>query len=196
MTDVVTLKSAKALGLKRYFTGSPCVRGHVSERYTGSKMCISCSDEHSRARNAAPGFHQAKYAANRDRCKAAAVRYRRAHPDKIRESNANRDKGMMRRGEQAYARANPGKMRAKNISRKLAKAKRTVAWADKAEIARVYAEARTMSEVLGVPYHVDHVIPLRGKTVSGLHVHSNLQILPGAENMKKRNRFEDGAWLS
>ena len=61
-------------------------------------------------------------------------------------------------------------------------AKRIPPWADKEAIAEIYA-ARPAG------YHVDHVIPLFGKLVSGLHVESNLQHLPARENMKKNRSF-------
>lgn len=76
---------------------------------------------------------------------------------------------------------------AKRIAEKL---KRTPAWADLKKIEQVYEEAKMMSVMMGEPWHVDHVIPLRGKRVSGLHVHNNLQLLPGVENVKKSNRFD------
>lgn len=67
---------------------------------------------------------------------------------------------------------------------------RTIPWADRKGIKRMYAEARRLTEATGIVHQVDHIIPLRGDMVSGLHVHNNLQILTGSENSKKRNRFE------
>jgi hypothetical protein len=74
--------------------------------------------------------------------------------------------------------------------RRTAKLKRTPAWADMDAIREFYAAARRMTEATGVVYHVDHIIPLQGRLVSGLHVPNNLQIIPGTENSRKRNRFE------
>ena len=60
---------------------------------------------------------------------------------------------------------------------------RTPSWADKKEIMEFYANRPK-------GYHVDHIIPLNGKTVSGLHIRSNLQYLPAEKNLRKSNKFE------
>lgn len=60
---------------------------------------------------------------------------------------------------------------------------RTPTWANREAIDAIYAEAQRMNMT------VDHIVPLRGKTVSGLHVEYNLQLLTHEENARKGNRF-------
>jgi hypothetical protein len=67
---------------------------------------------------------------------------------------------------------------------------RSPAWADQTAIAAVYLEAKRLEVETGVPHHVDHIYPLCGRLVSGLHVAGNLQVLTALANMKKHNKFE------
>ena len=73
---------------------------------------------------------------------------------------------------------------------KAQKLQATPAWADSEKIASIYKEARKLVDASGNVYHVDHIIPLQGVNVCGLHVENNLQILPGSKNLSKGNRFE------
>lgn len=72
-------------------------------------------------------------------------------------------------------------MRVRN--RKNSLAERTPSWVDQDAVNAIYLRARELGQT------VDHVIPLRGKNVSGLHVASNLQIVPRSFNSSKGNRF-------
>ena len=62
-------------------------------------------------------------------------------------------------------------------------------WADREKIDAIYALAKTVTELSGVPHHVDHEIPLHGKLVSGLHVETNLRVIQATDNLKKFNKF-------
>lgn len=63
-------------------------------------------------------------------------------------------------------------------------------WADSRAVRAIYAKARRITRETGVPHHVDHIIPLQGTYVSGLHVETNLRIVEGAENLRKGNRHD------
>lgn len=59
------------------------------------------------------------------------------------------------------------------------------------QIEDIYWLASDLRLITGEPYHVDHIVPLQGKNVCGLHVPWNLQILPGDINQSKNNFFDE-----
>lgn len=107
-------------------------------------------------------------------------------------------KGLRNKGSRQSAReqikswkaTNPGRVRNLRKAYKLRVRQQCPRWADRSAIDAMYELAAKMREETGLDWHVDHVIPLRGETVCGLHTHTNLQIMLGADNMSKGNRFD------
>lgn len=64
------------------------------------------------------------------------------------------------------------------------------AWSDRTAIRAIYEEAKARIKATGQSWHVDHIIPLAGKSVCGLHVPANLRIIPGGDNLRKSNKYE------
>jgi len=60
-------------------------------------------------------------------------------------------------------------------------------WADKEAIEQVYKTAARATELLGELHQVDHIVPLQGDGVCGLHVHYNLRVIPRQDNLRKGN---------
>ena len=92
-----------------------------------------------------------------------------------------------------WSQSNPGKRKSINAKRRAAELQRTPKWLSKEQlrlIEDIYIKSVELAKSTGIEHHVDHIVPLQGKTVSGLHVPWNLQILTAKENLVKSNQFE------
>lgn len=85
---------------------------------------------------------------------------------------------------------NPHKRTQYVNKRRAAKLNATPNWIDNAKISMVYEKAKWLGKLTGKEYHVDHVVPLQGKNVCGLHCWANLQILEKKLNIRKSNKFK------
>lgn len=92
-----------------------------------------------------------------------------------------------------WRKKNAGLVASYTAAYRAAKDDRTPKWLtdqDKEVMRNIYKIAHKMSQEQNIKYEVDHIIPLRGKKVSGLHVPSNLQIITEAENQSKGNKYQ------
>ena len=90
-----------------------------------------------------------------------------------------------------WKKENPEKRHADVAKRRASKLMRTPVWLDatqKAEIDFTYEYCAALRSI-GMDYHVDHIVPLQGRTVSGLHVPFNLQVIHAKDNLRKANNL-------
>jgi 5-methylcytosine-specific restriction endonuclease McrA len=108
-----------------------------------------------------------------------------------KDKYVKKDKSKSREAVRRHYRNHAEEYKARAVFRKAAKICATPEWlteADKKEMIETYKRAKTLSAD-GVCRHVDHIIPLLGENVCGLHVPWNLQILTEEENLSKGNRI-------
>ena len=187
-----TRQEAKATGAKYYFTGEPCKHGHVAPRKTKG-ICVECMKiewqqaaekraDYFREYNKSEAGQQAKrkyYEANKENVIARA----QARPDE--------DK---RRYKKTHKVNNPDMYKEMTSLRRRRFRDATPKWltdTQKMEIRLKYRLAIELSRATGERHAVDHIIPLHGESVCGLHVPWNLQVLTQKDNLAKYNRLVD-----
>lgn len=116
---------------------------------------------------------------NREKDRECSRNWRWKNPERARELNREwRQEHRPKRNES-------------EATRRSVKLQRTPPWADRDLILVVYAEAERLTAETGIEHHVDHIYPLQGDTVCGLHIASNLQVISQRENNNKWNRHPD-----
>ena len=129
-----------------------------------------------------------KNAAHKDgynnQCKSCVKDYKK--------NNENKVSCYQKKYNRIYQIKNRGKINSIISKRRAIKLKATPLWLTSEhfkEIENFYLQAQNLKLLTGLQYHVDHIVPLQGKNVCGLHVPWNLQVIPAKENMSKSNRL-------
>jgi len=188
MMLLVSYKEAVKQGLSNYFTGKPCKNGHTAKRRVSGRCCTVCANQSS--------VNWAKD--NPVRAKEIRLKWdadnkeNEAKRAKVwRKNNPTTHKRMVKEWREKNAVTYKAYMNLQAVKRYTAELKRTPSWLNDGQLFEIEAIYNYCSSLrrIGLNYHVDHIVPLRGKTVSGLHVPWNLQVMPAKDNLAKGNRI-------
>jgi len=179
-----TRKAAMDKGEAKYFTGKACLYEHIAPRRTKTGECTICRANKVATwrKNNPEGVkkhNNSQYAKHYSKIKEATKRYYLENKEKIQASISS------------YRKKNPHIVAKCTAAQKANRLKRIPDWLSKDDrwlIDEVYALARLRTKAFGFQWDVDHIVPLQGKDVSGLHVPWNLQVIPASENRIKSNK--------
>lgn len=170
-----------------------CGNEKPPERFGKRKECLDCCIVAVRLyRKKNPEKRREHYRANKDRVLVQAAEYRQAHKAEERAARAahyQRNKAHVARSAAAYRKANPQIYTEADARRRAAEKNAMPPWADRAAIRAFYADAARLTAETGIHHEVDHIVPIQGKTVCGLHVPANLQALTRTANRSKLNKL-------
>ena len=183
-----TRSEAKKTGNKYYFTGQPCVRGHIALRKTKG-TCVECMKEDWAIDN-----EKRKEKPKSEASKEAGRRYYEKHKEEVIARAAARPPEERRKARNKHKEKNPELYKALTSVRKRRHRAATPKWITKEEklaMRQLYLEAQRLTKLTGERYVVDHIVPLINDSVCGLHVPWNLRVMTQEENLKKSNKLLD-----
>lgn len=182
---------AKQNGDKTYFTGLLCVNNHLSPRYTATTICVACKHESFKKQYEAKKDEKLQATSiwrekNREHVNNYSKNYREIHREKTRQSSKQ---------SKIKNRALHTSLERKRLAVKLNASPKWMSKNDLNCILNIYKMARRIQDKSGVIMAVDHIVPLQGKTVCGLHVPWNLRIVSRSENSIKHASLTDDVYL-
>jgi hypothetical protein len=134
-------------------------------------------------------------AANPEKWKEQRKRYVKKHPDVVTAKSIRWKKANPERAAEVSRKTrlkNKARILATKAKHRASKRNRTPIWVDKDHLSLIkeaYELAILRTKMFNFSWHVDHIIPLNGKIVSGLHVIENIQVISGSENLLKNNKY-------
>ena len=187
-----TRAEAKATGATHYFTGEPCKHGHIAPRKTKG-ACVECLKVEwaQAAETRAEYFREYN---RKDEVRDKKHDWYLENREQVIQTAATRPATVLREYRNAWKEANKVQVRADTKARRRKHRDATPPWLtrkQKSEIRQLYQIAITMTQTTGEQYVVDHIVPLRGEEVCGLHVPWNLRVITQEENLKKSNKLVD-----
>jgi len=183
-----TRAEAKKTGNKYYFTGQPCVRGHIALRKTKG-TCVECMKEDWVVDN-----QRRKEKPKSEAAKAAGRRYYEKNRESVIARAAARPSHEVRQYKDTHKIKNPEYYKALTSTRKRRHRSATPPWItaeQKLAIRQLYLNAQKLTKLTGERYVVDHIVPLISPEVCGLHLPWNLQVMTQEDNLKKSNKLLD-----
>lgn len=184
-----TRKEAQTIGAKYYYTGLPCINGHIALRKTKG-VCIECLKMEWMESNKKRTEYFSAYN-KREGVKEKKHEWYEANREQVIERAKIRPYEITKEYKRAWKERNIVWVRADTKARRRKHKEATPPWLtrkQKTEIRRLYEIAITMTKTTGEQYVVDHIIPLRSDVVCGLHVPWNLRVITQEENLAKSNK--------
>ena len=149
------------------YRGNPGVKDHLA---AAGKVWRSCNVDRVNARR------RLNHKVNPEKENSRGREWRRANPDSLT----------------LWRKSNPGKVLATKAKRRALKLQADVSWRSTTAIRSIYTESNRLTLETGIPYEVDHIVPLVSDLVCGLHWEGNLQIITREQNRKKSNIYWPG----
>lgn len=216
----VSRSEAKLLNVPQYFTGKPCKQGHLAPKFTCSGSCTEClagrrrdymrkwaaENPEAKKQRAAEWYDKnrdeviervrANYYKDLDKSRQRARDYAESHKKEAVERAKKWKENNPERAKLNDANRDPVKLHSAKAKYRAAKRQACPPWVDHDHMARihdVYRLRRKVSEQTGVVHEVDHIVPLQGKTVCGLHVWWNLRVIPKEDNNRRPRIWSEDA---